>query len=590
MIPNLMNVRHFPLAILWVLTAFEALPAQLAPVPSGVEMADRLDRYFERAAEFGFSGAVLLAAEGEILLHRGYGFADRAARIPLTEDLPLHIGSVGKQFTAAAILRLEADGMLSVDDRLERFFPDAPAEKRGITLHQLLSHTSGLPYLTTRSFMEVRSREEVVAEMLELPLAFEPGSRYGYSNPGYTLLAAVIERTSGETYEHYLERKILEPAGLRGTGFVTDVARWADSPMRDYPFEDSDGQPLSAIRPLPKALGAGSIVSTVADLYRWDRALQTDDVLPESSRTRMLVPAAPIQEGQHYGYGWMITRTPRNETLVHHAGDLGGYSTDLRRYVERDLVIVVTSNARHDGRGYRTLATSALAYLLNGQELLMPPAVLPGELAGTSALAGEFRVGVEGRIRVSAQGRGLMIGGTGEEVLLALGGASDSDALERSRDLSERAAAIAGGLASSDAGPLQEHLHENRSFTETRDWLLGTMENLVDSLGEFRRVENLGTAVLTPSTARSYVDLIFERGRYSVMYGWQGEKIIDFASGFATPMEQLFLPTGPGTFAYHDLFTGRTVDARFGAGTLTIAPGSSGEPLTASRTQSSGQG
>lgn len=286
----------------------------------------------------------------------------------------------------------------------------------------------------------------------------------------------------------------------------------------------------------------------------------------------------------------MITRTPRNETLVHHAGDLGGYNTDLRRYVERDLVIIVTSNARQDGRGYRTVATSALANLLNGQELLMAPAVLPGELAGTSALAGEYRVGVEGRIHVSAQGRGLMIGGAGEEVLLALGGAPDADVLERSRDLSERATVIAAGLASGDPGPLQEHLHESRSFTDTRDLMLSTMESLVDSLGEFRSVENLGTAVLTPSTARSYMDLIFERGTHSVLYAWNGEKITDFESGFTMPMEQLFLPTGPGAFAYHDLFTGRTVHARFEAGTLTIAPGNSGEPLVASRTDGSGRG
>jgi CubicO group peptidase (beta-lactamase class C family) len=378
-----MRTRNLLLLIPGLVLAGDDLSAQTRPGPPAAELARTLDTYFTRAAEVGFSGAVLLAERGEVVLHEAYGLADRSSGSTLTAASPFHIGSVGKQFTAAAVLRLEADGRLTTDDRLDRFFPDIPADKQAITVHQLLSHTSGLPVLTTRPFMEVRTRAEIMREMLELPLRSEPGAGYAYSNVGYALLAGVIESASGESYERYLERAIFEPAGLRDTGFIEDAERWAGSGVWSYSGEGDEGEPLSGMRPLPKAVGAGSIVSTVGDLYRWDRALLTDAVLPASARGRLFGEMAVIGAGRHYGYGWMITRTQRGETLVHHAGDLGGFNTDLRRYVEPDLVLIVASNARTEEGGYRTLATDALAHLLNGRELPTPRAAPPGADVGS---------------------------------------------------------------------------------------------------------------------------------------------------------------------------------------------------------------
>jgi CubicO group peptidase (beta-lactamase class C family) len=575
-----MKTRIFLLLI--VLCAMvEGLSAQDAPGPSAVELARALDDYLTRASAFGFSGAVLLAEKGEVVLQKGYGLADRGAQIQLTDASPLHVGSLGKQFTAAAILRLEVDGRLSVEDRLEQFFPDVPEDKRAITLHQLLSHTSGLPYLTTRSFMEARPRAEVMREMLELPVRSEPGAGYMYSNPGYALLAGVIEQASGETYERYLERAIFLPAGLEDTGFVDDTARWAATGIRSYSGADDHGEALSAMRPLPKAIGAGTIVSTVADLYRWDRALRGDVVLPESARMRLFDTTAQIGEGRYYGYGWMITRTSRGETLIHHAGDLGGYNADLRRYVERDLVLIVSSNARIDGRGYRTVATNALAYLLNGQDLSMPPTVLPMREAGALALEGEYEVDSETRLHVRPHGPGLRIGGTGDAVLSVLAGATGAAASARSEALSQRAAAVASALAAGDAEPLREHLHASLSFESTGRWLMSSMATVADSLGDFRGIQNLGTAVISDTAARSYFRLLFEGGSYPVMYGWNGDKIMTFHAEYEVPMETLFLPTRTDFFVSHDLFTGRTIEARFDTGerpALTVL--GEGTPVT----------
>jgi CubicO group peptidase (beta-lactamase class C family) len=529
------------------------------PIP---DLAPALDTYFIRAAAFGFSGVVLVAEGGEVKLNKGYGLADRAAGTMLDAESPLHIGSLGKQFTAAAILRLETDGRLSTDDRLERFFPDAPEDKRRITLHQLLSHTSGLPYLPTRSFTEDRSRAEVMDEMLELPLQFEPGERYAYSNPGFTLLAGVIEQASGETFEQFLNRQIFLPAGLIHTGFVEDRARWAGSTIRAYSSEDDDGESLEAMRLLPKAVGAGTVVSTAEDLFRWDRALQTDLVLPEPARRKLFAPTAVMAERQHYGYGWMITGTSDGETLIHHAGDLGGYNADFRRYVERDLVLIVISNARHGGRGYRTAATNALANLRIGSPLRLPPIVSVDAAHDMSTFAGEYEVPSRGRMHVRPTGQTLRIGGFGEDVLLTLGGADDS-ARARSRTLSQRAEMIATALAVQDVEPLRVHLHRSLSFEGTSQWLLAATASLTDSLGTFQGVTSLGTAVISPTVARSYFELDFERGSYPVMYGWNEDKINHFDAEYEVPMQVTFYPVGDTRFAWHDLFTGQTILATF---------------------------
>jgi len=566
-----------------LLSAPERLRAQDGERLSAPEIAHRLDAYLTLASAYGFSGVVLVAERGEVLLHRGYGLADRAAGTRLEGDTPLHIGSLGKQFTAAAILHLEAAGRLSTGDRLECFFPEAPEDKRAITLHQLLSHTSGLPYLTTRSFMEERPRSEVMAEMLELPLGAEPGARYAYSSPGYTLLAGVVERVTGESYEAYLQRELFAPAGLRRTG-AADEARWRGAGVRGYSGEGGQGQPLATLGALSKAVGAGSVVSTVHDLYLWDRALQGDAVLPAAARARLFAPAAAIAEGRDYGYGWMISRNPRGETVVHHAGDLGGFNSDLRRYAERDLVIVVVSNARLDGRGHREVALTAVNRLLAGSELTLPPAALPAT-GREAALAGEYEAAPDGRFRVRAQQGGLRIGGSGEAALLALSGAQDSAALARSRELSRRASAVASALGAGDAEPLREHLHASLSFAGTSRWLLEEYSALADSLGAFHGVRTRGTAILSPTAARSYFDLLFEGGAYPVAYAWGGEKISGFEAEYEIPMETLFLPVGEELYASHDLFTGRTLEARFQMGdrpALSLgAPGQA--PLTAAR-------
>src|SRR5688500_9898597 len=210
------------------------------------ELGARVDSFLTRATAHGFSGAIVVAHRGEVVLSKGYGLADRERQVSVSAATPFFVGSLAKQFTATAVLRLRADGKLSLDDSLGRFFPDAPADKRPVTVRQLLAHTGGLPSLPTSGLFGRGTRDSVMREMLAESLLFQPGTRWEYSTPGYILLAGVIERASGTTYEQYL-RSMFDRAGLTETGFAGDRARWSAFPVRSY----SDGTAETALGDIP---------------------------------------------------------------------------------------------------------------------------------------------------------------------------------------------------------------------------------------------------------------------------------------------------------------------------------------------------
>lgn len=540
-------------------TAAAAQPATTAQVPDYANAARELGRYLDRIAGYGFSGVVVVARGNDVLLSEGYGYADRARRIELTPDMPLHIGSVGKQFTAAAIMRLEMDGKLKTTDSLARFFPNAPADKRGLTVHQLLSHTAGFPYLPRRSMLDIRSRAEVMQEMLELPLQFNAERPYAYSSPGYTLLAGVVEAASGESYESYVRNKLFRPAGLQAATLAGDKDVWNKADVRFYLDDDERGEPLNVFAPMPGGTGAGSIAASALDLYRWDRALVNGKVLSRESRDKLFAPAVTVNPNMDYGYGWMLTTSAIGLGLViHHPGDLGGFNAELRRYVRDDVVFVIASNARSGGRAYRDVVFAAWNALLSGRPLPTPPAVVAAGSA-PSPLAGEYTVG-DGAVVVRAVDDGLRVGAHGSAALalLSSGGPDDSKA----QSLSERAVAVAAALAAGNDKPLLESLHSSLPAVPTAQSLLEQNRQVADSLGAFRGVENLGTAIISATSARSFMKLQFERGSYNVAYFWNGDRINGFDAEFDVPFETRFRPIGDDRLVSHDPFTGRSIELR----------------------------
>ncbi len=329
------------------------------PVQALAELRQRIDTFLRGAVERGFHGSVLVRRGGDLVLDAGYGLRDREKGLPNGPQTVHAIGSITKQFTAAAVLELAEQKKLSVGDPLERHFKDVPEDKRGITLHQLLTHSAGFPGAIGDDYAPVE-REEFVRLALATPLRFAPGSAYEYSNVGYSLLGAIVEQSSGKSYEAFLQEALLAPAGLTHTGYsapdwtqhelaigyAKGGARWGT--MLDKPWA-KDG-PFWHLR------CNGGLLSTTHDMLRWVDALEQHEVLQPESVRAMFAPHVAEGEGaqSHYGYGWAIFPTRRGTRLITHNGGNGVQFADVLHFADEGVSIVLLSNA--SARGMQDMA------------------------------------------------------------------------------------------------------------------------------------------------------------------------------------------------------------------------------------------
>jgi CubicO group peptidase (beta-lactamase class C family) len=390
-----------------------------------------LDDFFRREESYGFSGAVLVAQRGRILLARGYGEADRRRGVPATAETVFDVGSITKQFTAAAILRLEMDGRLSTQDTLGKYLPriaarlgvDAGPRAPGapdlgaITLHQLLSHTSGLADLYLD---QAGSWKSYLERILREPLTAPPGARYAYTNTGYDLLAAVVELASGEGYESYLRRHLFLPAGMRQTGFALPrwrrgrLARYQDWETREwrFPVELPIERP-----PILGLTGSGGMLSTVGDLYRWHLALLGDRLLSPAAKARLY---GVVQED--YAYGWRVAATSRGTRVVFH----GGYDTSLAmcagfyRFLDEDTVFVVLANTIMNRSLSHEYLAAWVEHILFGGPLTLPPPAARLAARDLAGLGGRYRLAGGGVLEVAATAAGRLVVSTEDAAAVLL--------------------------------------------------------------------------------------------------------------------------------------------------------------------------
>jgi CubicO group peptidase (beta-lactamase class C family) len=317
-------------------------PPAAAQAPELLETA-ALDAYLQRVSATGFAGSVLIAKENQVLVRAGYGLADEAGRVAFTPETVVDVGSLAKQFTAAAILQLEEQGRLRLDETLNVFFPNAPEDRAGITLHQLLTHTAGLPDVAADDLAPL-SREAALRQIFSQPLTGVPVDAYHYCNACYSVLAAVIEEVSGQPYPDYMHDRVFAPAGLQHTGFYGE-ARWKGLVVANGYWNGVDqGSPATWPGPYWAVMGNGGVLSTVDDLARWWTALRTHRVL-SPAQTEQLFARQVAQENPDtfYGYGWGIEPSPLGTVITHNGGGIGGNS-DVAYVVEQDLLIILLGN------------------------------------------------------------------------------------------------------------------------------------------------------------------------------------------------------------------------------------------------------
>jgi CubicO group peptidase (beta-lactamase class C family) len=329
-----------------------------AETPSGSEAPAResVGSFLDRTLPAGASGT-LVAVRGRTAFCRGFGWADRRARVAADCDTVYDVGSMTKQFTAAAVVKLQMLGRLDVHDPISRFFGPVPQDKSGITVHQLLTHTAGLVDALGDDYEPV-SRRQMVAGALASPLRSQPGSAYHYSNVGYSLLAAIVQEASGTSYERFLAKHLFRPAGMTRTGYVLPRWRQAEVAVEYDARGRSQGRPFdhpwAASGPWWNLRGNGGMLSTARDLVRWHRALQRATVLDRHAQRQLFRPRVREEPGgeSRYGYGWVLLDTALGRVAWHNGGNGWSYG-ELARVLERGtMVFWVTNRARNARAGW----------------------------------------------------------------------------------------------------------------------------------------------------------------------------------------------------------------------------------------------
>lgn len=314
----------------------------------------KIDTYLNVSFENGYSASVLVAKHGDIILSKGYGWSNRQKKILNTPTTVFNIGSVTKQFTAAAILKLVELGKLNTSDKLSQFYKNIPKDKADITIHQLLTHTSGITPQTGGFRYNEASKKQFIKEFFEAKLNSNPGKIHQYANANYILLADIIEKVSKQDYTSFLNKYIWEPAKLEKTGYKS-ITFNSEQIAHGYYFNYTDGiwkdwgitqDQLPYNDNHWYSIGKGDIHSTVQDLFKWHLALQNDTVLSAKSKELLEKPHVAENEAatSYYGYGWTTFKTKSGKKVVWHNGSNGIYFANFVRSVEDDVVVIVLSN------------------------------------------------------------------------------------------------------------------------------------------------------------------------------------------------------------------------------------------------------
>ena len=295
----------------------------------------------------GPGAALLVVRDGRVAYMKGYGLANVERREPVTPETDFRLASLSKQFTATAVMLLVADGKLSYDDSISTLVAGLPAFARGVTVRHLLNHTSGLPdyegFVPDSQTTQVHDRD-VPALISRAPaMKFAPGTRYAYSNTGYCLLALVVEHASGRRYADFVHDRIFAPLGMSGT--LAFEAGRSTVPHRAYGYSvRPSGIRLTDQSNTSATLGDGGIYTSVADLVKWDRALERHTLVSaDAQRLAWTPPPLPDGAATEYGFGWFVDRARGTQRLWHY-GESRGFTNAILRYPDRRLTVVILTN------------------------------------------------------------------------------------------------------------------------------------------------------------------------------------------------------------------------------------------------------
>jgi len=290
--------------------------------------------------------SLLVARGGKIVLAEGFGLANVELQVSVKPETVFQSGSVGKQFTATAVMMLVEEGKVRLDDPLTRYFKDAPQSWNDVTVRELLSHTAGFgDYPKDFDFRKDWTEDELVKRVEGIPLAYPPGTKWEYSNLGYLTLGILIHRVTGEFYGDFLQQRIFHPLEMNSTRIISE-SDIVPNRAAGYRLVKGELKNQEWVAPMVNTTADGSLYFSILDLAKWDAALYSEKLLKKSSLDQMWT-AAKLKDGQpnkgHYGFGWFVDER-HGHRCIHHDGAWQGFQTAIDRYVDDQLTVVALSN------------------------------------------------------------------------------------------------------------------------------------------------------------------------------------------------------------------------------------------------------
>ena len=426
------------------------------------EIAENIDRYLSAMEALGFSGAIIVSEGDAVVLREGYGLADRESRRPYKPNTIQTSGSITKQFTGAAILLLESRGELSVNDPITKYFEQVTEDKQDITIHQLLTHSSGLVGGVGHDEDPIEKQSYLDKVMAE-PLQFDPGTGYGYSNSGYSLLGMIVEQVSGVNYETFLRNELLLPSEMANTGYVLpdwnsenmavgyrNGETWGKVYKRGW-IEDGPNWVLRA---------NGGLHTTVDDMVKWLRTVQGRGVLGEDVARRWTTGyVTESNRYSEYGYGWVTYDHNRWGKVITHSGSNRIFEADFVWLPERDLFFYIHGNSSMVPAASLSGNIVAAAF---DSSFVMPPLVDMDDSANPETAkirAGKYHLN-GGYLDLTADDTRLVTTLTGQSVFDLMFGHSDEQK-KRFAELNDRTRLAMNKLQSGREDALSELIHKD---------------------------------------------------------------------------------------------------------------------------------
>ncbi|HMG14516.1 MAG TPA: serine hydrolase domain-containing protein [Saprospiraceae bacterium] len=507
----------------------------------------QLNEYLSFLNNAGFSGQILVAEKGKILSKQSFGYTNKESLMRVTEISAFNIGSLTKQFTATAILLLEQNAKLKTTDPLGKYWDNLALDKKSITIHQLLTHTAGFGRQVIQT-EEIISKNDLLKLIFTSKLIHIPGTIFQYSNSGYEVLAAIIEKVSGMPFTEFIRQNFIIPKQLSHTYFNTDDLYEINEQIAIGYNEWKEVNNCTLGIKNWNNTGASNILSTTEDLYKWFELIQSDKILNSAQKDKLFSPATTTDDEEEYGYGWFLTKTTTGKQLIYHGGDLSGYHTEFRYYPEDDRTIIILTNQELFGLAiFKYRIASTISKILSNIPVQFPLNTTKLKLDTLYKYCGTYQLDSANLCKIWMNGGQLTIGVSGQTAINLIVPKTLKAQLNL-EDISEKSQIIMKAVGSGNDAIINQILSPKtiETFLPPLKEKYKQYSTAMDGNSEISITGTIPAYWRGDGISRTYIKLDFTSGSTSFYMGWNSKDLYDITVNDKRPFPLIY----PLVFTY----------------------------------------